>query len=423
MIKEVRMVAEPVSKEIKVYGYRWVVLLAYMFVSLTMQIFWICYAPVTGLAAERYGVSDLQIGLLAMIFMYAYIPLAIPASWAIDTWGFKKAVGLGAILMAIFGMMRAFTTTNYTLALIATIGIAVAQPLFLNAGTKVAAKWFPLNERASVIGLGTVAPFLGIVIGQMLTPSLVTNFSFEAMLMIYGVVGAISSVFFLIFAREEPPTPAGYEERVLMLDGLKHIFRLKDFYLLAFIMFITGTVFNGVSTWVEVIVRPKGFDINQAGIIGGMLLLGGILGVFVLPPISDRLHKRKSVFMFGLVLAIPFLLGLTLLDSYAIVVASTFLLGIFMMGVAPVAMQYATEICYPAPEGTSAGMFTLAGQLSVILITAMGWSNEVLGSFIPSLLLLAGLMVVSVLMLSMMKESKMMLEAAAGVEAPLETAA
>jgi MFS family permease len=416
------MAAEPIAKDIKVYGYRWMVLLAYMFVSLTMQIFWICYAPVTGLAAERYGVSDLQIGLLAMIFMYIYIPLAIPASWAIDTWGFKKAVGLGAVLMAVFGMLRAFSTT-YEMALIATIGIAVAQPLFLNASTKVAAKWFPLHERATVIGLGTVAPFLGIVIGQMLTPSLVTNYSFESMLMIYGVAGAISSVFFLIFAREDPPTPAGYEERVLMLDGLKHIFRLKDFYLLAFIMFVTGTAFNGVSTWVEVIVRPKGFDINQAGTIGGMLLLGGILGVFILPPISDRIHKRKAVFLVGLVLAIPFLLGLTLLNSFIIVAVSTFILGVFMMGVAPVAMQYATEICYPAPEGTSAGMFTLAGQLSVILITAMGWSNEVIGSFTPALLVLAGLMVVSVLLLSMMKESKMMQEAAAGSEAPAKVPA
>jgi MFS family permease len=414
---EVNMSAKPQIKEVKAYGYRWVVLLAFMFVSLTMQIFWICYAPITGLAAERYGVSDLQIGLLAMLFMYIYIPLAIPASWAIDTWGFKKAVGLGAILMAVFGMMRAFNTTSYTSALIATVGIAIAQPLFLNAGTKIAAKWFPLHERATVIGLGTVAPFLGIVIGQMVTPSLVTRYDFETMLMIYGVAGAISSVFFLVLAREDPPTPAGYEERVLMLDGLKHIFKLKDFYLLAFIMFITGTVFNGVSTWVEVIVRPKGFDINQAGTVGGMLLLGGILGVFILPPISDRQHKRKSVFLVGLILAIPFLLGLTLLGNYIVVLVSTFILGIFMMGVSPVAMQYATEICYPAPEGTSMGMFTLAGQLSVILITAMGWSNEVLGSFIPSLLLLAGLMVVSAILLSMMKESQMMLEAAAETEA------
>ena len=133
------------TQEIKIYGYRWVVLLTFMFISLTMQIFWICYAPITGLAAAQYGVSDLEIALLAMLFMYIYIPLAIPASWAIDTWGFKKAVGLGAILMGVFGMVRGIWTDSYTAALLGTIGIAIAQPLFLNSGTKLAANWFPLG--------------------------------------------------------------------------------------------------------------------------------------------------------------------------------------------------------------------------------------------------------------------------------------
>lgn len=397
------------TQEIKVYSYRWVVLLVYMFINLTMQVFWICYAPVTGPAAEHYGVTDLQVGLLAMIFMYVYIPLAIPASWAIDTYGFKKAVGLGAILMGVCGLLRGIYTTDYTATLIFTIGIAIAQPLFLNAGTKVAALWFPLEERATVVGLGSVAPFLGIVIGQMVTPSLVTSFGFDTMLLIYGLVGAISAVVFLFLARETPPTPAGYEERVLMLDGLRHMLKLRDFYLLALIMFVTGAIFNGVSTWVEVIVRPKGLDITQAGMIGGLLLIGGIVGVFILPPISDRMHKRKPVFLVGLVLAIPFLVGLALFNNYVLLMITTFILGLFIMGILPVSMQYATEICYPAPEATSAGLFTLAGQLSVIAISAMGWSNEKFGSFTPSLLVLAGLMVVSCILLTMMKESEMML--------------
>jgi MFS family permease len=399
------------TQEIKVYGYRWVVLGVYMLISLTMQIFWICYAPITGLAAEKYGVSDLQIGLLAMIFMYVYLPLAIPASWAIDTWGFKKAVGLGAILMGVFGLLRGIFIADYNLALIFTIGIALAQPLFLNAGTKLAAKWFPLEERATVIGIGSVAPFLGIVIGQMVTPGLVNGYGFGSMLMIYGVIGAVSSVLFLAFAREEPPTPAGFEERVLMLDGLKHILKMRDFYLLAFIMFVVNAIFNGVSTWVEVIVRPKGMDINQAGTIGGLLLIGGILGVFVLPPFSDRLKKRKPVFMFGLIAAIPFLALMAVISNYVLLMVVIFLLGLFMMGILPIAFQYATEICYPAPEGTSAGLFTLAGQLSVVAITIMGWSNEALGSFTPSLLVLVGLMVVSAILLSIMKESKLILVA------------
>jgi len=61
------------ATDYKLYGYRWVVLAVFMFINLTIQILWITYAPVTGPAAAFYGVSDLQIGLLAMSFMIAFI--------------------------------------------------------------------------------------------------------------------------------------------------------------------------------------------------------------------------------------------------------------------------------------------------------------------------------------------------------------
>ena len=80
------------------------------------------------------------------------------------------------------------------------------------------------------------------------------------------------------------------------------------------------------------------------------------------------------------------------------------------------------EICYPAPEGTSMGLFTLAGQISVVAVTAMGWSNTVYGSFTPSLLVFAGAMVVGVILLSIMKESKL-IQATAPAAEPVKAAA
>ncbi len=66
------------EKSFRLYGYRWVVLAAFMFINLTIQILWIAYAPITKEAAAFYGVSNLRIGLLAMIFMLAFIPLSLP---------------------------------------------------------------------------------------------------------------------------------------------------------------------------------------------------------------------------------------------------------------------------------------------------------------------------------------------------------
>ena len=401
------------KQEIRVYGYRWVVLASYAFISLMMQIFWICYAPINKAAGAALGVSDDAIGLLALIFMYIYIPLAMPASWAIDTWGFKKSVSLGAIMMAAFGLLRGIFTHDYTLTLIMTIGISIAQPLFLNSGTKMAANWFRLEERATIVGIGGMATLLGIVIGQIATPFMLEAWGLSASMLIYGIFGVVSALLFVIFAKDHPPTPAGHEEKALMLEGLKHIFTLRDFYLLAFIVFVINAVFNGILTWVEVMVRPRGLDISDAGLIGGLLMIGGMLGFLIFSSTSDRLRKRKPVIMVGALLSIPFLVLMAYVNGFALLAIVTFLLGLTIMGVYPVALQYATEICYPAPEGTSMGVFTLAGQISVVAVGAMEWSNRVHGSFTPSLLVFAASMAVGVALLSSMKESKLIQEAKA----------
>ncbi len=140
------------TDKFKLYGYRWVVLGVFMFINLTIQMLWITYAPITGPAAAFYGVTDLQIGLLAMSFMIAFIPLSIPVSWVIDTYGFRVAVGIGAVMMGIFGILRGFAGANYSLVLWSTVGIAAAQPFLLNAWTKVPANWFAIEERATAVG-------------------------------------------------------------------------------------------------------------------------------------------------------------------------------------------------------------------------------------------------------------------------------
>src|SRR5512137_2689138 len=106
------------DKGFKLYGYRWVVLGVFMFVNVTIQMLWITYAPITGPAAQFYGVSDLRIGTLAMSFMITYIVLSFPASWVIDTYGFRTAVTIGSVLMAVFSIARGLVGANYGLVLL-----------------------------------------------------------------------------------------------------------------------------------------------------------------------------------------------------------------------------------------------------------------------------------------------------------------
>ena len=397
------------ATDYKLYGYRWVVLAVFMFINLTIQMLWIAYAPITGPAAAFYGVSDLQVGFLAMTFMIAFIPLSIPVAWMIDTYGFKAAVSIGAVLMGIFGVLRGFAGANYSLVLWSTIGIAVAQPFLLNAWTKVPANWFAMEERATAVGLITLANLVGTALGLVLTPILTETISIPTVQWIYGGIAAASSVLFILLARERPPSPpgpAGSDVRALMLAGLKHAFTVKSFWSYLFVSFIGLGIFNGVTTWVENIIRPRGFSPTDAGTLGALMLLGGVLGAIVIPPFSDKQRRRQPFILMGLLLAIPGLIGLTFAFSRWLLFGSAFAMGFFLVSTSPIGMQYAAEVTHPTPEGTSNGLIQLFGQASVVFVYIMEALKTPSGSFAPALLLAIGLLVVSAVLTTQMKEAQ-----------------
>ncbi len=395
------------TKQFKLYGYRWVVLGVFMFVNLTIQTLWIAYAPISGPAAQFYGVSDLQIGLLAMSFMIAFIPLSIPVAWVIDTFGFRVAVSIGVMLMGVFGILRGVVGANYTLVLWNTIGIAVAQPFLLNAWTKVPANWFALEERATAVGLVTLANLLGTALGMVLTPVLIETLPIPTVQLIYGGIAAFSALLFVILAREKPPTPPcppGQEVRALMLDGLKHTLTVSPFWFVLLVSFIGLGIFNGVTTWVESIIRPRGFTPTDAGTLGALMILGGVIGAVVIPSFSDKQRKRQRYLFLAFAGALPGLAGITFATSPALLFASAFVMGFFLVSAMPISMQYAAEVTHPTPEGTSNSLIQLFGQASVVFVYVMEALKTPQGAFTPALLLAIGLIGLSLLFITQMKD-------------------
>ena len=396
------------TQEYRLYPYRWVVLAVFMFVNLMVQLLWISYSPVTGEAAQFYHVSDLQIGFLAMTFMIVFIPLSIPVSWAIDTFGFRKAVGLGSLLMGVFALLRGLAGANYTLVLISTIGIGIGQPFLMNSWTTLPARWFEKEFRATAVGLVTLSGLIGIALGMVLTPVLMESLkNLATVQLIYGAISALSALLFILIARDNPPTPPcaeGKEVRALVLDGLKNAVQNKMFWLLVFIQFLGMAIFNGLTTWIEPIVRGRNYGSTVAGDLGALMLVGGIAGAIVLPALSDKQHKRKIFLFIGVILAIPFLIGVTFARSLPVLIISSFGLGFFLVSASPIAMQFATEITYPTPEGTSNGLLQLFGQASVVFVYLMDAMKTKDGSFTPSLLLAVVLLIVCTGVISFLRD-------------------
>ena len=126
------------KNQIQVYPYRWVVLFVFALICAIIQIQWLTFASVAREARLFYNVSALQIDFLSLIFMIIFLLVCIPASYIIDRFGIRVGLGIGAVLTGIFGLMKGFYPSDYTLVVIAQTGLAVAQPFIINAATKVA---------------------------------------------------------------------------------------------------------------------------------------------------------------------------------------------------------------------------------------------------------------------------------------------
>jgi hypothetical protein len=97
--------------------------------------------------------------------------------------------------------------------------------------------------------------------------------------------------------------------------------------------------------------------------------------------------------------------------SYWLLLVATFVMGFFLLSAGPIGFQYGAEITYPTPEGTSNGLLILMGQISrIIFIFGMDTFNSPgSGSITLSLVALIVLIVLSLILSFLLKESKTLL--------------
>jgi cyanate permease len=178
------------------------------------------------------------------------------------------------------------------------------------------------------------------------------------------------------------------------------------------IFFVGLGVFNCVATWIEDIVKPRGFNAEQAGLAGGLMILGGILGAIIMPLLSDHYRKRIPFITIALAGSIIGIAGITFTTSYSVLLASSSFLGFFLLSAGPIGFQYGAEITYPTSESTSNGLLLLMGQISgITFIFAMDrFKSPLTGSMTKPLIVILLLMVISLFISTLLKESKLIHE-------------
>ena len=386
---------------------KWIVLACFALAAGMSQLLWLNFAPILSQIEALYHIPESQASLLILVFPLIYVLLSVHAGSLTDHKGYRYTLMLGTFLMAIFSCLRIYTA-SFAVMLVAQIGIAIAQPYVVNSISKLVMDWFEKEHEAMATGLGTMGMFIGMALGMAITPPLFESYGLTVTMLIFSALSWL--IFFACYLWVKPnPDPKAWGHELSQLsfrESFSQIIRKPDLLFVFLLAFLGLGYFNGLTTWLEPILAPNGINSMQAGIIGGVLILGGIMGSAIIPAISDKMKKRKPLLFACLILSCTTIYPLTFHHDYHHVLLFAFVQGFFFLPAFALLLEMCAELSGPVLVGAATGILMLAGNAGgVLMILAMEWIKGDSPSFARAVFLLMGTLGVSVVIAAKMRET------------------
>ncbi|XP_048213048.1 feline leukemia virus subgroup C receptor-related protein 1 isoform X2 [Perognathus longimembris pacificus] len=156
---------------------RFAVLIIFSLYSLVNAFQWIQYSIISNVFVDFYGVTQLHIDWLSMVYMLAYVPLIFPATWLLDTRGLRFTALLGSGLNSLGAWVKCCSVQPH-LFWVTMLGqglCSVAQVFILGLPSRIASVWFGPKEVSTACATAVLGNQLGTAVGFLLPPVLVPN--------------------------------------------------------------------------------------------------------------------------------------------------------------------------------------------------------------------------------------------------------
>lgn len=391
--------AAAAGEEIKVFGRRWLVLGAFCLLTLLNAVQWVQYAIVSDSVERFYGVSAQAVDWASMVYMLMYVPFIVPASWMLDAKGLRTTVLLAGVFNCAAAWIKVFSAgpDRFAITMVGQTVAAITQAFVLAVPARLAAVWFGPGEVATACAIGVFGNQVGNAIGFAIPPLIVKSTASRAELgaqlavVYYGVAGATTASLLLLLlvfqdAPPAPPSPAQAMSEAMSVrrkdrpagrelrHSMRRLFATPGFTLLVASYGISVGVFYAISTVLNRLVLSVFPGSEDAGVIGLLLVVAGLVGSVLCGVLLDTTRKYKEVTLGVYLLSLVGMAAFTasfFSTSIWVIYLTSGLLGFFLTGYLPLGFELAVELTYPEPEGTSAGLLNVSAQVFGIIFTEL----------------------------------------------------
>lgn len=344
-------------------------------------------AVMTEALMRDYHINATALGNLSAFYFYSYVAMQIPTGIIADVWGPRRLLSLGALVAgagaALFAISQTFFWACMGRLLIGG-SVAVAWVGLL----KLAANWFPASMFAVVSGMALFCGIIGAVAAGTPLHLLALHFGWRSVILVSAMVTLAAAAAIWVFVRDTPGEK-GYGGNIApgdrpsvaswgaIFNGMKEIFHYPNTLLLCCIPgAVVGAVLTFSGLWgVPFLTTHYGLSTSQAAGLTSILLVAWAVGGPAFGWWSDRVHRRKPLFIIGCAvtlagwIGIVYFTGLPLWGLTALLVITGFASGCMI-----ICFVFAKESVPLRLAGTVSGVVNMGVMMGPMLLQpAVGW--------------------------------------------------
>lgn len=337
---------------------------------------------------DAFEISAGGLGGLSAAYYYCYVIFQIPTGVLADSWGPRKLLTAGGAVAAagaiLFSLAPDFFWANIGRGLVGgSVGVGYVVLL------KLSSRWLPPELYALSAGLALFFGVLGAVTAGVPLRLLIDAFGWRPSLFASGLVTLAGALLAWGIVRDDPqlrgyrsygppqPPDSRSPKSSGLFSGLGTIFRYRNTWLLFLAPGgVVGSILTFAGLWgVPYLKAAYHLDPAQGAAVCSLMLICWALGGPVLGGLSDRLRRRKPLYLLGCFLnSVGWSLIIFLPNpSFGVFLLLVVIVG-FGGGATIIGFAFSKESVPPQLAGTIGGVVNTGMMIGTpILQPLIGW--------------------------------------------------
>lgn len=320
---------------------------------------------------EELGATDVQVGLLGMLFLWSYAIVSPFAGNLADHFSRSRIVVWSLVVWSAITLLTGFAHNVFALCVLRT-ALGIAESFYLPAAGALLGDHHGAQSRGKAMGFHMLGLNLGLVFGGSAAGLMAEHYGWRLGFWVLGGLGLLLALTARFFLSDGPAgsTPSeSHAPRASARDAWIYLVRVPSFHCLLLSAMVAGVAAWIFLSWLPLFFSENyGMKLGAAGLAGVALYKGPVfVGIGVGGWLSDKVALRNSrgrALIKGLsfIVSAPFLFLFVGAPTFAIVAATLVISSIIRAIGIPSEHPIICEVVPPQFRSTAIGILNTCGS-------------------------------------------------------------